>query len=100
MTHEGQPYGGQPHDGQDPRPLGFAAFRDHVAEQIDVDLSGRPAEARLVDDLELDSIQRLEALVGVEELGVHLPDDSVGPEQTLGGLHRLYVQALQGATPP
>ena len=94
-AHESQAHEGRPHGAQEVRPLGFDAFRDHLAEQLDVDLTGRPAETRLVDDLELDSIQRLEALVGVEELGVHLPDDSVGPEQTLGGLHRLYVQALQ-----
>ena len=78
--------------------LAFEAFRDHVAEQLDVDLAGRPPEARLVDDLELDSIQRLEALVGIEELGVDLPDDSVGPEQTLGGLHALYREARQGGS--
>lgn len=76
-------------------PLSFERFREHVAEQLDLDLSARPEGARLGDDLELDSIQRLEALVGVEQLGVHLPDDSVGPEQTLGGLHRLYAEALQ-----
>lgn len=79
-----------------PEPLAFEPFRAHLAEQLDVDLAGRPPEARLGDDLELDSIQRLEALVGVEDLGVDLPDDSVGPEQTLGGLHQLYAQALRG----
>ena len=83
-------------DDRTPQVLAFDAFRDHVAEQLDVDLTGRPPQARLGDDLELDSIQRLEALVGIEELGVDLPDDSVGPEQTLGGLHQLYRQALEG----
>lgn len=83
-------------DDPDGQVLAFEAFRDHVAEQLDVDLSGRPPEARLADDLELDSIQRLEALVGIEELGVDLPDDSVGPEQTLGGLHQLYREAREG----
>ncbi len=75
----------------DPPPtLAFAAFRDHLAAELEVDLSDcRPGD-RLVEDLELDSLQRLEALVAVEELGVYLPDDSVGPEQTLGGLHDLY----------
>lgn len=79
--------------------LSFEQFRAHVAEQLDDDLSGQPPEARLGDDLELDSIQRLEALVGVEELGVHLPDDSVGAEQTLGGLHALYTAARQPGMP-
>jgi acyl carrier protein len=73
--------------------LPFPAFRDHLAEQLDVDLSGAGPDSRLADDLELDSIQRLEALVAVEELGVYLADDSVGPEQTLGGLHALYLRA-------
>ncbi len=77
------------------RPLPFGDFRDRLAEQIEVELAGYGTEDRLADDLELDSVQRLEALVAVEELGVHLPDDSVGPEQTLGGLHDLYLRALE-----
>ena len=77
------------------RPESFEAFRDRLGKQIEVDMSGRGATDRLADDLELDSVQRLEALVAVEELGVYLPDDSVGPEQTLGGLHERYAQALR-----
>ena len=75
-------------------PLSVTAFRDHLGEQLEVDLTAAGPESRLADDLELDSIQRLEALVAVEDLGVHLPDDSVGPGQTIGGLHELYVRAL------
>jgi acyl carrier protein len=74
-------------------PLPFEAFRDHLAEQLEVDLDGCGPLLRLADDLELDSVQRLEALVAVEDLGVELPDDTAGPEQTLGGLHELYLQA-------
>jgi acyl carrier protein len=73
-----------------PPPLAFAAFRDHLAAELDVDLSRRGPGDQLGEDLELDSLQRLEALVAIEELGAYLPDDSVGPEQTLGGLHDLY----------
>ena len=89
------------HDEEEPvtadsaNPESFEQFRDRLAKQIDVDLSGREPGDRLADDLELDSVQRLEALVAVEELGVYLPDDSVGAEQTLGGLHERYVEALQ-----
>jgi acyl carrier protein len=74
--------------------LDFDAFRDHIAEVLAVDLSGRRRDERLGDDIELDSMQRLEALVAVEDLGVHLPDDVVGAEQTLGGLHDRYLAAL------
>jgi acyl carrier protein len=73
-----------------PPTLSFAAFRDHLAAELDLDLSDRGPGDRLGEDLELDSLQRLEALVAIEELGVYLPDDSIGPEQTLGGLHDLY----------
>lgn len=83
------------------QPLSFEDFRDRLAGQLDVDLSARAAGDRLADDLEFDSVQRLEALVAVEELGAYLPDDSVGPEQTLGSLHDLYVRALRApAVPP
>ncbi|MBV9049798.1 MAG: acyl carrier protein [Solirubrobacterales bacterium] len=71
-------------------PLAFAAFRDHLAAELDVDLTDSQPGDRLGEDLELDSLQRLEALVAVEELGAYLPDDSAGPGQTLGGLHDLY----------
>ncbi|MGY1711940.1 acyl carrier protein [Geodermatophilus sp. SYSU D00758] len=81
-------------------PLSLPQFRDHLAGQLDVDLSGAGPGSRLADDLELDSVQRLEALVAVEDLGVELADDSVGPEQTLGGLHRLYLAALDAGSPP
>ncbi|TFV63985.1 acyl carrier protein [Geodermatophilus sp. DF01-2] len=75
------------------QPMSFGAFRDYLTEQLEVDLSGAGPGSRLNDDLELDSIQRLEALVAVEELGVRLADESAGPEQTLGGLHELYLRA-------
>ena len=77
-------------------PLPFEQFRAYLAEQLDVDLARAGPDGRLVDDLELDSVQRLEALVAVEDLGVHLPDDTVTPEQTLGGLYRRYASALGG----
>lgn len=78
-------------------PLPFEAFREHLAEQLEVSLNGSGPEQRLADDLELDSVQRLEALVAVEELGVELPDDTAGPEQTLGGLHELYLKATSNS---
>lgn len=79
-------------------PLSFGDFRDRLAAQLDVDMGARNPGDRLADDLEFDSVQRLEALVAVEELGVYLPDDSVGAEQTLGGLHELYLQAFDGGS--
>jgi acyl carrier protein len=78
------------------KPLSFEAFRDHLAEQCELGARPLEPEHRLADDLELDSVQRLEALVAVEELGVELADDCAGPEQTVGGLHELYVRELGG----
>lgn len=74
--------------------LAFEAFRDHLASQLAIDLAGRGPGQRIGDDLELDSLQRLEALVAVEDLGVHLSEDTVTAEQTLGGLHERYLRAL------
>lgn len=81
------------------QPESFAEFRDRLGEQIEVDVTGRGPSDRLADEIELDSVQRLEVLVAVEEFGVYLPDDSVGPEQTLGGLHERYVQELRAQSP-
>ncbi|MDR7299900.1 acyl carrier protein [Haloactinomyces albus] len=75
-------------------PLAFEAFRNHLAEQLEVHLGDMGPQHRLADDAELDSVQRLEALVAIEDLGVELPYDSVEPQQTLGGLHGRYTQAL------
>lgn len=76
--------------------LGYDEFCARLAEATEFDLAGRGRDVKLADGLELDSVQRLELLVAVEELDLYLPDDSVPPEQTLGGLYDLYVAAASG----
>ena len=78
--------------------LDFPRFREHLERELAVDLSGRGPDDRIGDDLELDSMQRIEALVAVEGLGVHLDDDAVAAEETLGALHRRYLAARSDGT--
>lgn len=49
--------------------------------------------ASLQDYLGLDSLQRLELVMFLEDSGVHLPDDLIGELQTLGDVYH-YYQAL------
>lgn len=77
----------------------FPEFCARLDRESEAAIAGRAASDRLGDDLELDSLQRLELLVAVEELGVYLPDDCVGPEQTLGGLYDAYRAALTSSPP-
>lgn len=80
-------------------PLDFQEFRDYLAAELGKDLS----EVGPGYDLaaaELDSLQRYEALVAIEDLGVELGENSIHSEQTLGGLHELYTQALRASPRP
>jgi acyl carrier protein len=50
------------------------------------------ADARLVDDLGLDSFDLVELLTLVEELGVRFPDDVAVRLDTVGDVYREYAQ--------
>ena len=71
--------------------LDFAAFVEHVGDGLGLEPSALAPDARLVEDLGLDSFDLVEMLTLVEELGVRFPDDVAVGIDTVGELHREYA---------
>lgn len=74
------------------QPLEFEAFARLMSEALDLDVEEVVPEARLVEDLGLDSFDLVELLTTVEELGVRFPDEVAAGIDTVGDLYREYVQ--------
>ncbi len=71
------PFGGKPAGGA-------RGLRRIIAEVSKRDVRDIPDEATLGDDLELDSLNRVELLSAIEaELGVHMDESQVAPETTV-----------------
>ena len=71
-------------------PLAFEAFSMRVSDALDIEPDELVPEARLVEDLGLDSFDLVELLTLVEELGVRFPDDVAVGIETVGDLYREY----------
>ena len=71
--------------------LEFAEFAEHVSDGLGLEPGMLVPDARLVEDLGLDSFDLVELLTLVEELGVRFPDDVAVGIDTVGELHREYV---------
>jgi acyl carrier protein len=72
--------------------LDFEAFAEHVSDGLRLEPDTVVPEARLVEDLGLDSFDLVELLTLVEELGVHFPDDVAVGVETVGDLYREYAE--------
>jgi len=67
------------------------AFIDEIAETFALESSEVVLDATLVDDLEMDSLARLELLLVIEQLtGSTLPDDATATLLTVGDAYDLY----------
>lgn len=77
----------------------FDRFTRYLADGVRLDPGALTEDARLDDDLGLDSFDMVEILTRVEELGVRLPDEVVMEVQTVGDLYRQYAARARGAAP-
>ena len=76
--------------------LTFDNFAAYLADGLELDIITLVKDARLIEDLALDSFDLIELIVLVEELGVHLPDHVVITIDTIGDLFDAYtVRATQ-----
>ena len=74
----------------------FEEFRRIVAEELDVDEAQVVPEASFVEDLLADSIQMVEMMLRLEEMGIVIPVDAAWKVRTVGDAYRFYVDQLQG----
>ena len=70
----------------------FDKIRDIIVEQLSVDKSLVTADTNLMKDLEADSLDAVEIIMGIEEeFGIESPDDEAEKFQTVGDLVK-YVE--------
>ncbi|HEY74717.1 MAG TPA: acyl carrier protein [Thermoflexia bacterium] len=70
----------------------FEEFRRIIAEELDVDENLVVPEASFVEDLMADSIQLVEMMLRLEELGVSIPMEKAWQVRTVGDAYRLYTE--------
>jgi acyl carrier protein len=68
----------------------FDEFRRIVAEELHIDRDKVVREASFVDDLFADSIQLVELMLRLEEIGITIPIDSAWEVETVGDAYHLY----------
>lgn len=78
------------------RKITFEEFRRIVAEELDVDESRVVAEASFVEDLLADSIQLVEMMLRLEEIGVPIPVETAWKVRTVGDAYRFYAEQAEG----
>ncbi len=70
---------------------------DKLVEQLDIDRAKITPDARFVEDLEMDSLDMVEMVIGVEkELGVQIDNDEAKDLKTVGDLIA-YLEKKQNA---
>ena len=73
----------------------FDKIRDIIVEQLSVDKSLVTADTNLMKDLEADSLDAVEIIMGIEEeFGIEIPDDEAEKFQTVGDLVK-YVDTAK-----
>jgi len=78
------------------RRITFEEFCRIVAEELDVDEGQVVPEASFLEDLLADSIQMVEMMLRLEELGVHIPVEAAWRVRTVGDAYRCYAEHAGG----
>ena len=79
-------------------PISFEEFRRLIAEELQVDESKIAQESSFIRDLLTDSIQLVELMLRLEEMGVDIPVDAAWEVETVGDAYRLYKEHVQAAS--
>lgn len=73
-------------------PLSFEEFKHFIAEALQVEESQVVPESSFIRDLLADSIQLVELMLRLEEMGVDIPVDAAWEVETVGDAYRLYTE--------
>ena len=71
-------------------PVPFEEFRHIIAEELQVETGKVVREASFVDDLLADSIQLVELMLHMEEMGISIPVEAAWEVETVGDAYRVY----------
>lgn len=75
-----------------PDPISFEEFRRIIADQLHLEEERIVPEASFVDDLMADSIQLVDLLLRLEEMGFAIPLEAAWEVETVGDAYRLYTE--------
>jgi acyl carrier protein len=74
----------------------FDKIRDIIADQLQVDKDSITAETSLMKDLEADSLDAVEIIMGIEtEFSIEIPDEDAEKFLTIGDISK-YVEEHVG----
>lgn len=73
-------------------PIPFEEFKRILAQELQVEEGKVVREASFLDDLLADSIQMVELMLRMEEMGVSIPIESAWEMETVGDAYRLYKE--------
>jgi acyl carrier protein len=79
-------------DKSDKNPIPFEEFKLLIAEQLHVEENKVRREASFIEDLMVDSIQLVDLMLNLEELGIKIPIEEAWDVRTVGDAYRLYQQ--------
>jgi acyl carrier protein len=75
-------------------PLSFEEFQTLIAKQLHVKQEDVRREASFIHDLQADSIQLVEMMLNIEEMGVNIPLESAWEIETVGDAYQHYRDSL------
>lgn len=78
-------------------PISFEEFRHIIADELQVEEDKVIREASFLEDLSADSIQLVELMLRMEEMGINLPMESAWEVDTVGDAYQLYREHAVGA---
>ena len=73
-------------------PIPFEEFKRIIAEELQVEEGKVAREASFIDDLLADSIQMVELMLRMEEMGISIPIETAWEVETVGDAYRLYKE--------
>jgi acyl carrier protein len=72
------------------KPISFEEFKHILAEQLKVEEEKVTPEASFIDDLMVDSIQLVDLMLSLEEMGIEIPLEAAWDVQTVGDAYQVY----------
>jgi acyl carrier protein len=75
-------------------PISFEEFQDLIAEELQISKDLARKDASFVHDLQADSIQLVEMMMHMEELGIKIPLETAWEIDTVGDAYQHYRDYL------
>ena len=85
-------------DQPDAEHMTFEEFRRIIARELQIEEEQIVQEASFMEDLSADSIQLVNLMLRMEELGIGIPLEAAWEVQTVGDAYRLYRENSGGRT--